>query len=173
VTDSKGNVETYLLPIDANPARLFSTAIRMSDVGTMLRRLRSDRIVFLADTCYSGAATAGPGARTVGVPGVALRAVGVRTLPKRPEGKGCAIITASTGTQVAQEREDFKHGVFSYYVLQGLKGAADRNGDGNVTVDELFDYVKASVEKTSNGSQTPQISRDPMAGEIILSRVAK
>jgi len=42
-----------------------------------------------------------------------------------------------------------------------------------VTVDELFDYVKASVEKTSNGSQTPQISRDPMAGEIILSRVAK
>lgn len=56
VTDAQGNVETLLLPIDADPSKLFTTAIRMSDVGTMLRRMRSERIVFLADTCYCGAA---------------------------------------------------------------------------------------------------------------------
>lgn len=173
VTDAKGNVETFLLPIDADPTKLFSTAIRMSDVGTMLRRLRSERIVFLADTCYSGAAT--EGGRTVPIAGggVALRAVGVRTLPKRPEGKGCAVITASTGTQVAQERDEYKHGIFSYYVLQGLSGAADRDGDKSVTVDELYDYVKEQVGKATNGSQTPQISRDPSAGGIVLAKVAK
>jgi len=172
-TDNQGNVETFLLPIDADPAKLFTTAIRMSDVGTMLKRLRSERIVFIADTCYSGAAGGSAGGRTVGVPGVALRAVGLRSFPRRPEGKGCAILTASTGTQVAQEKAELGHGVFSYYLMKGLKGAADRNRDGNITVDEAFDYVKSEVSAATGNAQTPQISRDPTAGEIILGRVKK
>jgi hypothetical protein len=172
-TDAQGNVETFLLPIDADPQKLFSTAIRMNDVGTILRRLRSERIVFLADTCYSGAAAVGiNGAKSVGIAGVAMRGgVGLKAIPERPRGKGVAVMTASTGIQVAQEKQDVGHGVFTHYLLKGLQGAADANHDGRVTVDELYEYVRNQVSAATNGKQTPQISRDPTAGDIVLSNV--
>lgn len=175
-TDAQGNVDTYILPIDADPASLVNTAIKMSDLDKVLRRLRSERIVFLADTCYSGAG--GRGIKTVDMraaSGVALRAVlGTRAVPKLPEGKGCALITAATASQVAQEQETFGHGIFTYYLLQGLKGAADTNRDGNVTVTELYTYVRNQVEKSTAGAQTPQLTLDrSAAGNIVLSRVGK
>jgi uncharacterized caspase-like protein len=182
-TDQEGNVETFLLPIDADPARLFATAIRMKDISTILRRLPSERIVFLADTCYSGGAareSVGGGAlamdrpRTVAIPGLALKGgIGIRAVPDRPRGKGCAILTATTGIEVAQEKSELQHGIFTHFLLQGLQGAADGNKDRQVTVDELYEYVKTEVAKATNGSQTPQISRDPTAGEIVLSVVGK
>ena len=58
-------------------------------------------------------------------------------------------------------------------MLEGLKGQADGNRDGNVTVSELYEHVRTQVGKTTHGSQTPQISRDQTAGEIVLSRVTK
>lgn len=170
VASGAGNVEAFLLPCDADPTRLFSTAIRMSDVERILRRLQSERIVFMADTCFSGAA-AEPGARGISVPGRGLRAVTFRLTPKLPVGKGCAILTASKDSEAAQERSEFGHGLFSYYVLKGLRGEADANHDHVVTVDELYNYVQTMVNRDSNGGQTPQISRDPAAGDIILSKV--
>jgi hypothetical protein len=171
VASTSGNVEAFLLPSDADPTRLFTTAIRMSDVERILRRLRSERIVFMADTCFSGAA-AEPGSRGISVPGRSLRAVTFRLTPRLPVGKGCAILTASKDSEAAQERSELGHGLFSYYVLKGLRGEADANHDHVVTVDELFNYVQTQVARATNGSQTPQISRDPAAGDIILSQVA-
>ena len=178
-TDDKGNVETYLLPVDADTSKLSETAIRMNDVGKILRRLRSERIVFLADTCYSGG-TKGPGgtqtagAKTVSLPGFALKGgVGIRTVPDRPQGKGTAILTASTGIQVAQEKTELGHGVFTHFLIEGLRGSGDLDKDGRVTVDELYEYLKTEVAKATNGTQTPQISRDATAGDIVLSMVKK
>lgn len=170
VASGTGNVEAFLLPSDADPTRLFSTAIRMSDVERILRRLQSERIVFMADTCFSGAA-AEPGTRGISVPGRALRAVTLRLTPRLPSGKGCAILTASKDSEAAQERSELGHGLFSYYLLKGLRGEADANHDHVVTVDELFNYVQTMVSRATNGGQTPQISRDPAAGDIVLSQV--
>jgi uncharacterized caspase-like protein len=125
----------------------------------------------MADTCFSGAA-AEPGSRGISVPGRSLRAVTFRLTPRLPVGKGCAILTASKDSEAAQERSELGHGLFSYYVLKGLRGEADANHDHVVTVDELFNYVQTQVARETNGSQTPQISRDPAAGDIILSQVA-
>jgi uncharacterized caspase-like protein len=46
--------------------------------------------------------------------------------------------------------------VFTYYLLQGLKGAADLNHDGTVTAGELFSYVQQSVRQATDGKQNPR-----------------
>lgn len=54
---------------------------------------------------------------------------------------GFALIAASTAQQKAQEWREQQHGVFTYYLLQGLSGQADRDGKQFVTVDDLKNYV--------------------------------
>ena len=61
---------------------------------------------------------------------------------------------------------------FTYWLCRGLEGGADRNGDGNLTFTEVFDYtfarVKDSVEKAYHQDQEPvrginqQVSGDPV-----------
>ena len=40
---------------------------------------------------------------------------------------------------------DLGHGVFTYYLLDGLKGKADLDADGIITVDEAYTYVSKKV----------------------------
>lgn len=54
------------------------------------------------------------------------------------------------------------HGMFTYFVLKGLNGAADENHDGSVSVDELYGYVRTSVQRAArrqNREQTRRCSR--------------
>lgn len=48
------------------------------------------------------------------------------------------------------------HGVFTYYLLQGLHGEADANKDDTVTAGELFAYLSEKVSKATDGQQNPQ-----------------
>ena len=47
--------EKYLLPYDADLNDLFTTSISMDEVRRILGRIRAERLIFIADTCYSGA----------------------------------------------------------------------------------------------------------------------
>ena len=74
-------------------------------------------------------------------------------------------LTASDGKElsvVITDPQDAGVGfsAFSWHVIQGLRGAADADGDGIVTVDELWDYVKNRTEETSRrqgGAQKPKL----------------
>ncbi|MEM7682824.1 MAG: caspase family protein [Planctomycetota bacterium] len=173
------NVARYLLPVDAEADDLEATAINMDEIARYLNRIGAGRIIFLADTCYSGGVANTPGGRTVGN-GVQLRAGFVpRSVPDDladvVSGTGKVIMTASRDDQVAQELQELGHGVFSYYLIQGLNGEADRtrlgNGDGEVTIAELYDYVLDQVGRKTNNAQTPQINDDSAEGDIVISRI--
>lgn len=55
------------------------------------------------------------------------------------------MLTASRASEVSEEREELRHGVFTYYLLEGLRGSADLDGDGVITVDEISAYVSRKV----------------------------
>lgn len=58
------------------------------------------------------------------------------------------------------ELPELRHGILTYYLIEGLKGAADLNQDGIVTVQELYEYVEAQVSKksrTAGGNQHPMM----------------
>lgn len=85
------------------------------------------------------------------------------------------MITASGPNEVALESPELGHGIFTYYLLEGLAGKADRNGDGLVTVSELYEYVEDQVDRKAReagGRQRP-LMKGEIEGTLPLSRTAR
>jgi hypothetical protein len=85
------------------------------------------------------------------------------------------IFGASLG-EPAQESVELGGSVFTHYLLSGLRGEADRDGDGRVTLTELYAYAyRKTLLRTGTGDvlQHPAIQVQLSgAGEIVLSRLA-
>ena len=66
-------------------------------------------------------------------------------------------LTASRDRERSFESADWGggHGIFTYYVVKGLEGEADENGDGIVTADELADYVRTQRARSHQGPAEP------------------
>jgi hypothetical protein len=158
-------LEKYLLPFDTDPADLYTTAMPMLEVARILNRIRSERLVFIADACYSG----GSGGRTISVSG--LRAnIADGFLERVVGGRGKVIITASSANEVSVEKDDLQHGVFTYYLLEGLRGKADLDRDSMITVDEAYRYVYDQVPRATGQEQHP-VKKGSVEGSLVLSIV--
>jgi hypothetical protein len=71
------------------------------------------------------------------------------------------------------ELSELGHGVFTYYLVQGLKGAADLNRDGIVSLQELYEYVEREVTQRARavgGNQHP-VMKGELEGVLPLVKV--
>jgi uncharacterized caspase-like protein len=160
--------EKYLLPAGADPADLYSTALPMKDVAEIFGRLNAVRVVFIADSCFSGAS----GGRTLLAANSTRATLSDDFLDRLSRGKGRVILSASRANEVSIEDIQYGggHGVFTYYVLEGLKGKADYSGDGLVDIDELYKYVSQEVPKATGQRQTP-VKKGEVEGTLIVGKV--
>ncbi|WP_052684358.1 caspase family protein [Lentzea aerocolonigenes] len=158
--------ELFFAARNTRPNRLGSTAVPADFVRRCMRQSRSRSIVLLLDCCYGGAFSEG----------VAVRAAGdVGVLSTLSGGRGRAVITASNAMEYAFEGDHLAEdhapepSVFTSALVRGLStGEADRDEDGLISLNELYDYVFERVRQ-ENPNQTP--SRDiEMQGELYLAR---
>jgi hypothetical protein len=135
----------YLLGYDTDLDNLSSTAIPMWDLQTAFERTLQANVVTLVDACHSG-----------GIGAAVPNMTNSRWI-KAGFGRQRAIITASDMDETSREGDQWGggHGVFTYYVLQGLLGKADLNHDHKVSVGELFDFVRTQVLRETAGAQSP------------------
>lgn len=155
-TPEPGNPNNmYLLTYDSDPRKLATTAFPMWDVNTALSRyIAAKKVVIFTDACHSGGILA-TGVAEKGFIGGESNLIN-RYLADLANAKdGIVVFTASQPGEVSQEREDLGHGVFTYYLLEGLRGKADLNNDYTVTVGELMDFVEDQVKRATNGNQRP------------------
>ena len=158
-------LEKYLLPYDADPKDLYASALPMREIAHIFNRIRSERLIFIADACYSGAS----GGRTISASGMRANLSDV-FLERIASGKGKIIITASSANEVSVEKDELGHGVFTYYIVEGLRGKADTDQDGLITVDEAYRYVSDKVTRASGQEQHP-VKKGSVEGQMVLSVV--
>jgi len=159
----KDNLAKYLLPYDTNYDSLFSTALTTRDFNNFLDMIRSKKLIIFLDACHSG--------------GVASCARDVKIMedPYKmlAEGEGRVIISASKPDQLSYEDANLGHGVFTYHLLDALRGKADIDNNGYVTVFELYNYlqekVPASARDIANAIQEPVLRNENFARDFSIS----
>lgn len=151
----------YLITHDTDPNDISGTALPMREIDLSLKEnLLAERVIVLADTCHSAAIGGGIGRRNTDN----NTAVVNRYLQEVSKARGgIALLTSAEANEVSFE--DVKwgggHGVFTYYLLEGMRGAADKSRNGVVSVGELFEYVRENVQKATGNKQHPCIGANP------------
>lgn len=143
--------QAYLVPWDGDPNFLEATAYPVKKLYEKLGALPAKQVLVAMDACFTGG-----GGRSV-------LASGARPLVGRIEtgsvsGKVTAL-TASAASEISGSLDDKGHGAFTYFLLEGLDGAA-KDGSGRVTTKSLLDYLTPHVKDEArrlNRDQTPQL----------------
>jgi len=82
---------------------------------------------------------------------------------------GATIITSSQGLEYALESAQWKNGVFTFALLEGLQSrTADLNADGEVKVSELKNYIIQKVQELTRSAQTPNFRRVNLNNDFAL-----
>jgi hypothetical protein len=152
---------------DAEALHLGSTSLPLAQLEQLVRGSPAAFRMLVVDACRSGALTRVKGGRPVAPFAIALG----DTLAA----DGVVFWTASAESEAAQESDDIKGSFFSHFLVSGLSGPADADGDGAVTTAEAYEYARAATLRASSrtmaGIQHPTF-RDELAGRdaIILTR---
>lgn len=160
--------EPFLIPYDGT-STITSQAYSIKDLDTALSRLKAKQTVFLFDGIVSRMGSND------------LTKTTLTALPQWNPGGGSTLHIIGTGS-IGQGLEDdqHQHGLFTYYLLRALRGEADSNRDGDVTLGETVAYVGQKVRWASktlmNQEQRPFAapavsSTDPSAA-LILTKLS-
>lgn len=131
--DNKG----YFVPIDCDPQYVEQGGYSLDLFYNNISKLNAKSITVITDACFSGAEifnNISPIVITVSNP-IAVA-------------DNCVVLTSSTGSQVSTWYNDKQHGMFTYFFLKALedKDKSDKNKDGKLSFQEIFDYVSDKTE---------------------------
>ncbi|MDH7568858.1 MAG: caspase family protein, partial [Armatimonadota bacterium] len=164
MVDDKGR--QYLASRDVRMASLASTGVPVSLVNEILddtAKTKARQVVVILDSCHSGVRR---GARD------AASESGQVMENLLSQGEGRVTLSSCAADEQSFEDPEKGHGVFTYYLAQGLRGQADANNDGLVGVGELHVYVRNEVvdwAKARGNRQTPRVQSN-VSGEIVLAK---
>ncbi len=153
----------YLATANTRRDSLLFSSLPAEQVAQAMSASRCRRNVLILDCCYSGAFPAGALAKSDSA---------VQTL-ERFQGRGRVVLTASDATQYSFEGNrahgSARQSVFTRHLVAGLRdGSADLDGDGDITIDELYHYVYDHV--TDEMPQQRPKKQDNVEGRLVIAR---
>ena len=167
----EGDRDGYLLAHDSDPQNLYATAMPIAELDRIVtERIKARSVILIADACHAGKL------------GWTSRGTEAQTMVNRyldevgKSGQGVLRILGSRADQLSYEGEQWGggHGVFTHFLLKGLKGEADKDKDGFVRAAEVMEYLSEMVPKETKSLQHPRAAgslelRLPLA---VLSKAA-
>jgi Caspase domain len=165
IKDERGRL--YFATIDTGCDRLRATALDATFISECAQASPSRKQIMIVDSCFSGAFPKGMVHR--GMPNVSFDEIGT-------PGSGQVILTASTALQYSFEDEAVNGSAapsrFTRHVIQGLRsGDADVQCKGEITVDELYEYVFQKLTE-EGAKQSPQKWSFGAQGKLVVAHTA-
>lgn len=136
------------LPVDYDG---YNNKLFHHEVRELLQASRAKHKLVLADACHAGTLLA----MRSGTVGTALQTY--YDAFDKSEG-GLALLLSSKGEEYSLEDGGLRSGVFSHFLIRGLKGEADKDKNKIVTIQELHDFVFVNVRRYTAGVQSPVLS---------------
>ena len=164
----------YFLPHPADRSNLETEGISLAEFENEVRQIsgRVGRVVLLIDTCHAGAldisvrgitTRSQSAASSSASSGTRSRGIGLAE-PLAPKLREAYVLSSSTETEESLEDASYKlpgeskgHGAFTYALLRGIRGEADKNNDAKISVLELFNYTTTQVPKITGNRQHPWV----------------
>lgn len=156
--------KSYLLPSDASVDVLSETAISIEWINNIIEESEARVKVIIFDACHSGArldkANIGP-----------MKGEFYNAIFKEAEGK--AVLSSSKINEVSYEWSEKKQSVFTHFLVEGMRGKADYDRDGIISITDINKYVTGNVKAWSfkEGVQQTPTLQYWVSGDIILSYV--
>ncbi len=148
--------DLYLLPRDGVPSLLEDTALLRSELFEVISAAKPRSVTLFLDTCYSGLSR-----------GEEMLMASARPIVISPKNQsipiGFTVFSAASGQQISSGLDEAEHGLFSYFLMKGMEGPADANGDRRITAGELHTYVLGHVQQQAirlGREQTPGMVGD-------------
>ena len=146
--------DAYLVPYDGDPSFIEETGYPLKRLYAKLDKLPAKEIIVVLDSCFSGA-----GGRSVLAKGARPLVMNIDKQVFHSD--RIAILSAAAGNQISSTYDEKGHGLFTYFLLKGIKNEDVVNPDGSVAINDLFSYIKPQVERIArkqyNNEQTPQL----------------
>jgi len=156
----QGKKEKYFLPTDFDPDDdTFSSGLPMDEITEYFEKIRVRNMLMIFDACHAGAAD------------LEDRTDELRRFSGGRSERLNAILAAAKATQLSVEYNE--NGLFTGSLVRGLRGEADGNSDGTVTVAEIAAYVSRVVpgiaEREFGMQQEPVLKVNDRGGAARLS----
>lgn len=132
ISDPNGN--GYLVAIDTQLDDPFTTGIKIDDIVAKIQAKGIKRNLLILDACRE----------VINKETKSLNQIGLKE-KKYDEAVISAIFYSTGSGYYSHEHNDFSNGVYTHFLLQGMKGEADADNNGIVTISELEQYVQAAV----------------------------
>ena len=149
----------YFLTHDSDPKFLTATAVNMAGLK-FFDRLDCNRVLLIADACHAG-----------GFSKILTKSIDPpleKFMEMFKDASGRVILSSSRPNEYSLERPNLSNSVFTYYLLKGLKGEADIQRNGVITLQEIYDYVYDRTKEETEGVQHPQME-GAVAGRFPIS----
>jgi hypothetical protein len=144
------------------------SAVPATDLHKWMKSSKSQHQVIILDSCFSGAIANG----------MTVKDDGIVRVKDYFGGKGTAILTSSTSTEYSLSPEPIdpqntQPSIYTRYLVEGLTtGAADLNKDGDISADELHEYVAKKVKEVAP-SMTPKFFPAQEGYKLLLSKAPR
>jgi peptidoglycan/xylan/chitin deacetylase (PgdA/CDA1 family) len=143
----------YIVPVEADRENFASDSISMTQLQDVSDGIAAKHVFFVMDACYSGLALTRAGSSVAGGGG---REKYLRKITSRIARQ---VLTAGGTDEQVADNGPSGHSIFTWTLLQGLRGQADMDSDGIITAPELAAYVGPGVSTLSR--QTPAFGNLP------------
>ena len=145
--------EAFIVPYEGHPdypSQLYS----LQKMYDELNKLAAREVVVILDSCFSGA-------KGRSITGEGTRPISISIENPVLAGGKIMIIAASSGAQMSSDYDKVSHGLFTYYLLRGIRGEASKDKTGTVELGGLYEFVRKNVAETAslemNRDQTPML----------------